>query len=274
MTGSRKSLLARLAWRMSDWRDGFISFGVLFIVWEVATRLFNVAPYILPPPSAIWVDFAERYPRMMDGAAATVGEILLGFAVSVLVSIPLAVLVSYSRPVERKVLPVIVALQIVPKIAIAPLFIIWFGFGLLPKLLLVFLLCFFPIMVSTTTGLKSVPSDIIDLARSTGTSEFLIFRKIRLPYAMPSIFTGLKVAATLATTAAIVAEFVASDRGLGYLLLEFNGNLETGMVFATVILLSFVGVALYFIVEIVERRVVSWHVSQREQAGNSQLFGS
>ena len=179
---------------------------------------------------------------------------------------------SYSRPVERKVLPVIVALQIIPKIAIAPLFIIWFGFGLMPKLLLVFLLCFFPIMVSTTTGLKSVPTDILDLARSTGTSEFMIFRKIRLPYAMPSIFTGLKVAATLATTAAIVAEFVASDRGLGYLLLEFNGNLETGMVFATVIILSFIGVALYFVVEMIERRVVSWHVSQRNQAGERQVI--
>jgi NitT/TauT family transport system permease protein len=119
-----------------------------------------------------------------------------------------------------------------------------------------------------------VPSDILDLARSTGASEFLVFRKIRLPHALPSIFTGLKVAATLATTAAIVAEFVASDRGLGYMLLQFNGNLETGMVFATVLILSFIGVALYFTVELVERRAVSWHVSQRNQAESNPLIGS
>jgi NitT/TauT family transport system permease protein len=211
---------------------------------------------------------------MVDAAATTTWEIVLGFLLSILVSIPLAVLVSYSRPIERAILPIIVALQIIPKIAIAPLFIIWFGFGLAPKLLLVFLLCFFPIVVSATAGLRSVPADILDLARSTGTTELLIFRKIRLPHAMPSIFTGLKVAATLATTAAIVAEFVASDRGLGYMLLEFNGNLETSMVFATVILLSFIGVILYSVVEFVERRVVSWHISQRSQAGSNPLIGS
>jgi len=265
--------LRRFMLRSQAARDGLISFVVVFGVWEIAARLFAIPAYILPPPTRIWADFVPRAPRMMDAVATTAWEIILGFALSVVVSIPLAVLVSYSRPIERALLPVIVALQIIPKIAIAPLFIIWFGFGLAPKLLLVFLLCFFPIVVSATAGLRSVPNDILDLARSTGTTEWLVFRKIRLPHAMPSIFTGLKVAATLATTAAIVAEFVASDRGLGYMLLEFNGNLETGMVFATVILLSIIGVALFFAVEFVERRVVSWHVSQRNQAG-SELIGS
>ena len=260
--------------RMARWRDGIVSFVLLFAVWEIATRALKLPRYVLPPPSAIWSDFWARYPSMLSAAATTASEIVMGFAIAVVISIPLAVLISYSRPVERMALPLIVALQIIPKIAIAPLFIIWFGFGLAPKLLLVFLLCFFPIVVSATTGFKSVPSDILDLARSTGASEFLIFRKIRLPHALPSIFTGLKVAATLATTAAIVAEFVASDRGLGYMLLQFNGNLETGMVFATVLILSFIGVALYFTVELVERRVVSWHVSQRNQAESNPLIGS
>lgn len=274
-TASRRSTaMRRLFARSQPWRDGVISFLVVFGVWELAARLLKIPTYILPPPSQIWTDFLQRYPRMLDAVATTTWEIVLGFCLSVVVSIPLAVLVSYSRSIERAILPIIVALQIIPKIAIAPLFIIWFGFGLAPKLLLVFLLCFFPIVVSATAGLRSVPADILDLARSTGTTELLIFRKIRLPHAMPSIFTGLKVAATLATTAAIVAEFVASDRGLGYMLLEFNGNLETSMVFATVILLSFIGVILYSIVEVVERRVVSWHVSQRSQAGSNPLIGS
>ncbi len=274
MSASSPGAVRRLFTRAGPWRDGIIGFAVLFVAWEAAARLLDIPRYILPAPTAIWSDFLERYPRMMDAAVTTAGEIVLGFILSVLVSIPLAVLISYSRPIERSVMPIIVALQIIPKIAIAPLFIIWFGFGLAPKLLLVFLLCFFPILVSATTGLRSVPSDVLDLARSTGTTEFLVFRKIRLPHALPSIFTGLKVAATLATTAAIVAEFVASDRGLGYMLLEFNGNLETGMVFATVILLSFIGVALYSVVEFIERRAVSWHVSQRSQAGSNPLIGS
>ncbi|MDQ3558815.1 MAG: ABC transporter permease [Pseudomonadota bacterium] len=274
MSASSPGAVRRLFTRAGPWRDGIIGFAVLFVAWEAAARLLDIPRYILPAPTAIWSDFLERYPRMMDAAVTTAGEIVLGFILSVLVSIPLAILISYSRPIERSVMPIIVALQIIPKIAIAPLFIIWFGFGLAPKLLLVFLLCFFPILVSATTGLRSVPSDVLDLARSTGTTEFLVFRKIRLPHALPSIFTGLKVAATLATTAALVAEFVASDRGLGYMLLEFNGNLETGMVFATVILLSFIGVALYSVVEFIERRAVSWHVSQRSQAGSNPLIGS
>ncbi|MBA3518661.1 MAG: ABC transporter permease [Rhizobiales bacterium] len=274
MSASSPGAVRRLFTRAGPWRDGIIGFAVLFVAWEAAARLLDIPRYILPAPTVIWSDFLERYPRMMDAAVTTAGEIVLGFILSVLVSIPLAILISYSRPIERSVMPIIVALQIIPKIAIAPLFIIWFGFGLAPKLLLVFLLCFFPILVSATTGLRSVPSDVLDLARSTGTTEFLVFRKIRLPHALPSIFTGLKVAATLATTAAIVAEFVASDRGLGYMLLEFNGNLETGMVFATVILLSFIGVALYSVVEFIERRAVSWHVSQRSQAGSNPLIGS
>ena len=273
MTASRSSV-QRLLWKTRSWRDGAIGFVVLFAGWELVARLAKIPRYILPPPSSIWADFMARYPRMLDAAVTTGGEVVAGYLISVLVSVPLAVLITYSRPIERMVLPVIVALQIIPKIAIAPLFIIWFGFGLAPKLLLVFLLCFFPIVVSATSGLRSVPSDVLDLARSTGTTEFLIFRKIRFPHALPSLFTGLKVAATLATTAAIVAEFVASDRGLGYMLLEFNGNLETGLVFATVIILSFIGVTLYFTVEFIERRAVSWHVSQRSRAGENPLIGS
>lgn len=267
------SRLKRLVALTRGWRDGIIGFALLFAVWEASSHVFKIPKYILPPPTVIWEDLMKRYPRMLDAASTTTTEIVLGFLIAIVVSIPLAVVVSYSRPIERAIFPILIALQIIPKIAIAPLFIVWFGFGLMPKLLLVFLLSFFPILVSSITGLKSVPRDILDLAASTGSSELMVFRKIRLPHALPSIFTGLKVAATLATTAAIVAEFVASDRGLGYMLLEFNGNLETGMVFATVIGLSLIGIILYAMVEFVERNIVSWHVSQRD-APEKQLIGS
>ena len=156
----------------------------------------------------------------------------------------------------------IVFLQIVPKIAVAPLFIIWFGFGFTPKLLLVFLLSFFPIVVSGIAGFKSIDPEIMDFARSTGAGDFLMFVKIRLPHALPEIFTGLKVGAAFSATAAVVAEFVASDRGLGYLLLQYNGDLNTPMVFATIILLSAIGLAVYYAVALLERLTIPWHVSQ------------
>jgi NitT/TauT family transport system permease protein len=191
---------------------------------------------------------------------------------AVVVSIPMAIGIAYSRVVEKTIYPLIVFLQIVPKIAIAPLFIIWFGFGFTPKLLLVFLLSFFPIVVAAIAGFKSIDEETMELARSTGASEWMIFRKIRLPHAMPSIFTGLKVAAALSSTAAVVAEFVASDKGLGYLLLQYNGDLETPMVFATIIVLSVVGLIVYYLVELIEKLAIPWHVSQRGEGGGMTMI--
>jgi NitT/TauT family transport system permease protein len=249
-----------------------LSFLLLFLLWEGAVRLFRVPTYLLPPPSVILLDFLGRWHRVMQNTLITTQEIVAGYLTAVLVSIPLALLIAYSRFLEETVYPLIVFFQIVPKIAIAPLFIIWFGFGFTPKLLLVFLLSFFPIVVSSIAGFKSVDAEILDLARSTGASPWMMFRKIRMPYALPSIFTGLKVAAALSATAAVVAEFVASDKGLGYLLLEFNGNLNTSMVFATIVVLSIVGLLVYYVVELIERILIPWHVSmQKETQGVDYL---
>jgi NitT/TauT family transport system permease protein len=197
------------------------------------------------------------------GAWETTKEILGGYLLAVVVSIPLAYAVARSRFVEESVYPVVVFLQIIPKIAVAPLFIIWLGFGFMPKLLIVFLLCFFPIVVASVAGFKSVDPEIMDFSRTTGASPWTMFVKIRLPQALPEIFTGLKVGAALSATAAVVAEFVAADRGLGYLLQQYNGQLETPMVFAVIVLLSLIGLAVYYIVEVIERLVIPWHVSQR-----------
>jgi NitT/TauT family transport system permease protein len=168
-----------------------------------------------------------------------------------------------SRTFEASVYPIVIFLQILPKIAIAPLFIIWFGFGLAPKILLVFLLSFFPIVVAGVAGFKSVSPEILEFSRSTGVSWLGTFWKIRFPSAMPEIFTGLKVAAALASTAAVVAEFVAADRGLGYLLLVFNGEMLTPLVFADVLVLGVLGLVLYYAVEVAQRLIMPWHVSAR-----------
>jgi NitT/TauT family transport system permease protein len=240
-----------------------IVFAVLFALWEGGVWIFGIKEYLLPPPTTVWREFMKRYAIVMDGAWVTTTELVAGYLLAIVVSIPLALSVAYSRFMEEAVYPAVVFLQIIPKIAIAPLFIIWFGFGFTPKLLVVFLLCFFPIVVSSIAGFKSVDPEIMDFARTTGAGGWKMFTKIRLPQALPDIFTGLKVGAALSATAAIVAEFVASDRGLGYLLLQYNGNLETPMVFAVIVLLSLIGVVVYYIVEIIERFVIPWHVSQQ-----------
>jgi NitT/TauT family transport system permease protein len=237
-------------------------FVVLFAAWEGSVRLFHVKEYLLPPPSLVLDAFLGHWQTVLLSAWTTTQEILAGYAVGVLVSVPLALAIAYSRVLEATAYPVIVFLQIVPKIAVAPLFIIWFGFGFTPKLLLVFLLSFFPIVVSGIAGFKSIDPEIMDFARSTGAGDFLMFIKIRLPHALPEIFTGLKVGAAFSATAAVVAEFVASDRGLGYLLLQYNGDLNTPMVFATIILLSAIGLAVYYAVALLERLTIPWHVSQ------------
>ena len=239
------------------------TFVLLFLAWEFLTRLFGVPEYLLPPPSTVAREFARRWGRVSAHVGSTTLEIVLGYLVSILVSIPLALAIANSRFVERTAYPVIVFLQIIPKIAIAPLFVIWFGIGITPRVLIVFLLCFFPIVIASIAGFRSVRPEIVELARSTGAGQWLTFRKISVPAALPSIFTGLKVAAALAATAAVVSEFVAADRGLGYLLLEFQGDLNTPMVFGIIVLLSFIGLAVYYLVELIERLAIPWHVSQR-----------
>jgi NitT/TauT family transport system permease protein len=249
-----------------------VVFLLLFLAWELAVRFFGIKEYLLPTPTRIWAEFMKRYDTVMASAWVTTREILAGFALAAVVSIPLAAWISYSRFMENAVYPAIVFLQIIPKIAIAPLFIIWFGFGFTPKLLLVFLLSFFPIVVAAIAGFKSLDPDIMDFARTTGAGGWRLFAKIRLPQALPHIFTGLKVGAALSATAAVVAEFVASDKGLGYLLLQYNGQLETPMVFAIIVLLSLIGLAVYYAVEVAERFTIPWHVSQqRDEPGPAMV---
>ena len=167
--------------RLKRSRHAVFAFVAVIVVWEAAVRLLRVPLYLLPPPSLVAVELAKRWPRVLDHALVTGHEILAGFLLAILVSIPLALAIAHSRLIERSAYPVIVFLQIVPKIAIAPLFIIWFGFGFIPKLLLVFLLSFFPIVVSSIAGFKSLDPDVIDLARSTGAGRLRLFLKIQPP---------------------------------------------------------------------------------------------
>ena len=247
------------------------AFAGFLLFWEVAVRVFGLPEYILPAPSRIFSAAAERWRSLLDASMFTVQPMVLGFVLAVVLGVAIALGIAFSDAARQIAYPLLVFLQIVPKIAIAPLFIIWFGFGFTPKVLLVFLLSFFPIVVSSIAGFKSADRDVMDFARTTGAGGLRLFVKISLPQALPHIFTGLKVGAALAATAAVVAEFVASDKGLGYLLLQYNGQLDTPMVFATIVILSLIGLAVYYVVEIVERIAIPWHVSQQATARDATM---
>lgn len=244
---------------------GIVAF---LLLWEVLVRVLRVPVYVLPAPSVILLNVKGNWRSLLGAAAFTVQPMVIGFLVAVVMGVLIALGIAFSRQVQAIAYPLLVFLQIVPKIAVAPLFIIWFGFGLAPKVLLVFLLSFFPIVVAATTAFRSIEPEIMELVRSTGAGRLRTFRMVQLPHAMPALFGGFKVAAALAATAAVVAEFVASDRGLGYLLLEYNGNLDTAGSFAAIFFLSALGLALYGIVEVLEGYVVPWHVSRRRMAGD------
>ncbi len=243
---------------------GLAAFALL---WQLIVVAFAIPVYILPSPIVVAIDVIERWRSLLSAALFTVQPMLLGFMAAVVLGVLIALLVAFSRGAQAITYPLLVVLQIVPKIAVAPLFIIWFGFGLTPKVLLVFLLSFFPVVVAAITAFSAIEPEIIELARSTGAGRLRIFRRVQLPHALPALFGGFKVAAALAATAAVVAEFVASDRGLGYLLMTYNGNLDTAGSFGAIIVLSVLGLLLYGAVELAEVWTVPWHVSRRRSTG-------
>lgn len=243
------------------WSTG--SFLLIFVVWDLLVRLLSIPVYLLPPPLVVFSAIVEHWRTLGIHTLWTVATILAGFIAAALVAIPLAMLIVVSPTFERLLYPPMVATQAIPKIALAPLFIVWFGFGLMPKVAVAFLIAFFPIVIDTIVGLRSIDPSMVQLARSMGAPPHRVFLRLRLPNALPMIFGGLKVASALAVVGALTGEFVGSDKGLGYVLLQASGNLNTALLFATLVILSLVAMVFFYAVELVERIMIPWHVSQR-----------
>jgi NitT/TauT family transport system permease protein len=253
-------------WRrtlMSAWARPVLLVALLIVLWQVVIWVFRIPPYLIPAPGKVVGQLVEQWPTLLRQAVPTTWATLGGFALSIAFGIPMALVIAYSRTVESYVYPLLVFSQSVPKIAIAPLFVVWFGFGLIPKVISAFMLGFFPVVVSTVMGFKSVDADMIDLARSMKASRLATFMRISLPQALPSIFAGLKVSVTLAVVGAVVGEFVGSNSGLGYLLQIANGTFDLPLMFAALTVLSVIGVLLFVAVDVVERWTIPWHVSHR-----------
>lgn len=241
--------------------------AALLVLWELTVRAFHIPPYLVPAPRAVVVQLFAQWSELWRQSLITTYATVGGFALSIAFGVPMAVAIAYSRLMESMLYPILVFSQSVPKIAIAPLFVVWFGFGIIPKVIAAFLLGFFPVVVSTVMGLKSVEPEMVDLAQSMKASRLQIFLKISLPHALPSIFSGLKVSVTLAVVGAVVGEFVGSNSGIGYVLQIANGNFDLPLMFAALFLLSMIGVLLFVAVDLVERLVIPWHTSRRVEVG-------
>jgi NitT/TauT family transport system permease protein len=237
---------------------------LMIVVYILIKELFNMPSYILPSFTEIMNSMYKNSGILLFHTMITTGEILLGFVLSIVGGVMLAILIYYSKTFEQAVYPILVVSQAVPKAAIAPLFVVWMGFGLSPKILVAFLIAFFPIVVDTVVGFRSTPPEMISLVRSMGASSRKTFIKIILPNALPNFFAGIKVAITLAVSGAIIGEFVGANKGLGYLLLVANGQMQTALLFSGIIVLSIIGILLFYAVAYAEKICIPWHVSNRD----------
>ena len=256
--GGRLAKLAESAWRPA------ILLGALFAVWWFVTAREYVAAYLVPPPGDVWDVVVEQRSDLARHTWVTTYETLLGFVLAAVIGVVTAVVIVYSKTLEKAIYPIILFAQVIPKIAIAPILVVWFGFGMTPKVMLAVLIAFFPVVISGVAGLRSVDPELLDLSATMGASRWQTFRKIRFPGALPHLMAGLKVAVTLAVVGAVVGEFVGSKEGLGFILLAASGNLDSALLFADLFLMSAIGIILFVLVEFAEALLIPWHASRRE----------
>jgi NitT/TauT family transport system permease protein len=249
--------------RYSDYVYPIVTIAAILVAWELAARAGYFPRYILPAPSGIAARFSQMHAFILKESWHTLQETLYGFALSVVIGVPLGMLLVSSRTFNRAVYPLLVTSQVVPKVAIAPLFLVWFGFGLMSKVLITFLMAFFPIVIAAVVGLQSVEIEKLHVARAAGAGQLQLFWLVRLPNALPSIFGGMKVSITLAIVGALVGEFVAAENGVGRLLLSASGNMDTELLFAGIFALIVMGVGLFLLMEALEKLALPWHISQR-----------
>jgi NitT/TauT family transport system permease protein len=231
---------------------------VLLLVWEICCRLFKVPNYLIPAPSEIAARLNEKRALFLGHAWVTMYETVAGFAAAVLVGVIAAALIVIVPAVRDVIMPVLLIAQLVPKVAVAPILLIWFGYGLLPKVVIAFLVAFFPIVVNTASGLAAVERELLELSRSLEATRWQTFWKFRIPTALPELFSGMKIAITLAVIGAIIGEFVGGNKGLGYLILIANQELDTPLAFAALFILSLGGIILYWAVELAEKVCIPW----------------
>lgn len=261
--------------KVGFWRRGNLAqdvllpigvFILLLMVWEAAVQFFAIPVYLLPAPSVIWTDSIALAGPIGEHTLATLRTVVLGFIISIVISLPLAVFMTSSPLISSAIYPLLVLTQSIPKVALAPILVVMLGANELPRLVITFLVTFFPLVIAIAIGLMSVPAELLELGRSFKASKFQELYRIRLPYAVPFIFSGLKVAIALAVVGAVVGEFVNADKGLGYLIITATAFFKTPVAFGALILLSIMGIVLFQVVVIIERIFFPWSAASQETA--------
>jgi len=235
-----------------------LTFVAMVGLWWAAVEFFKIPAYLLPGPGSVFTRLVTDTALLWSHSQVTLTEILLGFALTVVTSIPLGLIIALSPIAKQLVYPPVVLMQLVPKIAVAPLFLVWLGFGIESKVLLTVLMTFFPLLLASISGFQILDDRLLYLTRSMGATRWQTFRYLRFPAALPVIFSGIKTSATIAATAAIVAEFVGANKGLGYVLLRGTSTMDIELVFAVLVVLTIVGIAINYIVEFCEWAMTPW----------------
>lgn len=249
---------------MRPWLRNNVGAALIFVgliaVWEAVCRIARVPVWLLPSPEKIITALWSSKDILPLHILTTMWEVMAGFGVAVGIGIPLSILIVFSAFARKLIYPFLVVLQSVPKVALAPIMLLWIGYGTTSKVLIAAVTAFFPIIINTSAGMEAVPIELLELSRSLNSHPLMIFWRIRLPYAMPYVFSGMKVAMALSLIGAVVGEFVGADRGLGYLILTFSSTMNTALVFGAIVLLALLGIVLFYAVQFAERIACPWYV--------------
>ncbi|MSQ12253.1 MAG: ABC transporter permease [Dehalococcoidia bacterium] len=252
-------------WRtlLEEWLPPLCLLLGLIGLWELLVRALDVQRWLLPPPSAIAAELGDSGQLLMRHTWITVQEVLAGLGAALAVGVGLALAIAYWRTVARAIYPIVIASQTVPIIAIAPLLLVWVGYGLQPKMIVVALISFFPVVVNMVDGLRAVDPEMTSMLRSLGAGRWQAFQAVHIPSSLPYLFSGMKVAAAVSVIGAVIGEWVGASSGLGYLMVQASPRFQTDLVFAAIVILSAMGIALFLFVGAVERLVIPWHSAIR-----------
>ena len=250
--------LRRIGWNLLP----PLTFVGIIALWSLAIYIWKIPAYLVPGPMGVFERLISESGQLWDNSLVTLTEIVLGFGLTLVTAIPLGLVIALSPVARQVVYPPLMLMQLVPKIAVAPLFLVWMGFGMESKVLLTVLMTFFPLLLASISGFQILDTRLLYLTQSMGASRWQTFRFLRLPAALPVIFSGVKTSATIASTAAIVAEFVGANRGLGYVLLRGTSTMDIELTFAVLVVLTIIGIALNYIVEFAEWFMTPWQRSK------------
>ncbi len=243
---------------MRRWSLPLLLLALFFLGWEIAVRLADTPAWMLPRPSAIWEAFRDNQALLWRHTRVTLLEVLLGFGFALIAGVTIGIAIDSSITLERALYPLIIASQTIPMVVLAPLLLIWFGYGLTPKIIVAALIAFFPIAVSTVDGLRAADREMMAMLRSFGASRWERFRMAKLPAALPSIFSGARIGIAVSVIAAVFGELVGASEGLGYLMQRDSSQFLTARVFASIFILSLMGVGLFGLIGILERLLLPW----------------